>query len=158
MKYFAAVCVILLPLTTRLSAQQTIDPALNTHPKDDATFGNQKPPKKEKAPTSRTVSGQVTDETGQVLQGAMVTLTDKRTSEKTNFFTKKDGRYQFADLSFTHDYEVQAHYKDKASVSRKLSQFDTSPRPVRILEIDTGGATATSAPPAAASNAKPQPQ
>jgi Carboxypeptidase regulatory-like domain len=154
MKFFAVFCVTVVTL----AAQQTVDPALNTHPKDNATFGNEKAPKKEKAPTSRTVSGQVTDETGQVLQGAMVTLVDKKTNEKTNFFTKKDGRYQFADLSFTRDYEVQARYKDKASASRKLSQFDTSPRPVRILEIDTGGAAATSASPAAASNSKPQPR
>jgi len=157
MKYFWAVCVTVLTLTAaRLTAQQTIDPALNAHPKDNATFGNEKAPKKQKNPTSRTVSGQVTDETGQVLQGAMVTLTDKTTNEKTNFFTKKDGRYQFADLSFTRDYEVQAHYKDKVSPNRRLSQFDTTPRPVRILEIETGGAPATSTSPAAASNSKPQ--
>ena len=63
----------------------------NPHVNDAASFGNQKAPKHEKAPTTRAVSGQVTDETGQVLEGALVTLTDNKTNEKTSFFTKKDG-------------------------------------------------------------------
>ncbi len=130
---------LVLGLWTALSpAQVPTNPSADTRPKDDATFGNQKSPKKEKAATSRTVSGQVTDETGQVLKGAMVTLTNNKTKERTNFFTKQDGRYHFEDLSFTNDYEVQARYKDKASALRKLSQYDTAPKPVRMLEVDTG--------------------
>lgn len=143
MKRVVVAGVATLTLALLSGAQQTIDPALNTHPKDNATFGNQKSPKKEKAPTSRTVTGQVVDENGQALEGALVTLTDKKSNTKTDFFTKKDGRYQFADLSFTNDYEVQAKYKDKASEVRKLSQYDTAPRPVRFLEIKTGTATAS---------------
>jgi len=142
MKRVVLAGVATLTLAVFSGAQQTVDPALNTHPKDNATFGNQKSPKKEKAPTSRTVTGQVIDENGQALQGALVTLTDKKTNAKTDFFTKKDGHYQFADLSFTNDYEVQAKYKDKASEVRKLSQYDTLPRPVRLLEIKTGTSTA----------------
>jgi hypothetical protein len=146
MRRVVVASVATLALAFLSSAQQTIDPALNTHPKDNATFGNQKSPKKEKAPTSRTVTGQVIDENGQALQGALVTLTDKKTNTKTDFFTKKDGHYQFADLSFTNDYEVQAKYKDKSSEVRKLSQYDTAPRPVRLLEIKTGtGTTSDSA-------------
>ena len=133
------------------SAQQTADPALNSHPNDRATFGNNKPPKKDKAPTSRIVTGQVTDETGRPLEGAMVTLTDKASNERTTFFTKKDGRYQFEELSFNKDYEVQARYKEASSDSRKLSQYDTTPRPVRVLQINTG----TKPPESAAENKKP---
>ncbi len=155
MKRVVVASIATLTLAFLCAAQQTIDPALNTHPKDDATFGNQKSPKKEKAPTSRTVTGQVVDDSGQVLEGAMVTLTNKKTNEKTEFFTKKDGRYQFADLSFTNDYEVQARYKDKASEVRRLSQYDTTPRPVRFLEIKSGASTA---PASAAKNAGPPKQ
>jgi hypothetical protein len=140
----------LLLMTPFLSAQQPVNPGASRVPSDAATFGNKKPSKKEKAPTTRTVSGQVTDETGQVLEGALVTLTDSKTKEKTSFFTKKDGRYQFEDLSFNNDYELQARYKDKSSEPRKLSQFDHTPRPVRILEINT------ESNPAAAANAKRQ--
>ena len=125
------------------------------HVNDAASFGNQKAPKHEKAPTTRTVSGQVTDETGQVLEGALVTLTDNKTNEKTSFFTKKDGRYKFEDLSFHNDYEVQARYKDWASEPRKLSQYDTTPRPVRILAINTGSPSATNS---AANSATPAPK
>ncbi len=145
MRSVLAAPLVAFTLSVFSLAQQSIDPAANSRIKDHASFGNQKAPKKEKAPTTRTVSGQVTNETGQVLEGALVTLTDKKTNEKTSFFTKKDGRYKFDDLSFNNDYEVQARYKDKSSEPRKLSQFDTTPRPVRILEIRTGAATTTAA-------------
>jgi hypothetical protein len=151
MRRILPVLSVLGALGFACSAQQTIDPALNSRPSDHATFGNKKPPKKDKAPTSRTVSGQVTDETGRPLEGAMVTLTDKASNERTTFFTKKDGRYQFEDLGFNKDYEVQARYKQAASDSRKLSQYDSTPRPVRILQVDTG----TKPPESAAENKKP---
>ena len=91
--------------------------------------------KKEKAPTSRTVTGQVVDDSGTPLEGAVVTLTNTKTKEKETFFTKKGGRYSFDGLSFTIDYEVQAKFKNLSSEARKLSQYDRTPRPVRILEI-----------------------
>ena len=91
--------------------------------------------KKEKAPTTRTVSGKVVDDTGQPLEGALVTLTDGKTHVKTTAITKQDGRYSFSDLSFTNDYEVQARYKDSLSPVRKLSQYDHTANVVRILEI-----------------------
>jgi hypothetical protein len=91
--------------------------------------------KKEKAPTTRTVTGKVVDDTGQPLEGALVTLTDGKTHAKTTAITKQDGRYSFADLSFTNDYEVQARYKDSLSPVRKLSQYDHTANVVRILEV-----------------------
>lgn len=94
-------------------------------------------PKKEKAPTSRTVSGLVTDDTGTPLDGALVTVTDVKTNEKRKFFTKKDGRYSLADLAFTEDYEVQATWKKLASEPRKISQYDHNPKVVRLLQVGT---------------------
>jgi hypothetical protein len=93
--------------------------------------------KKEKAPTTRTVTGKVVDDTGQPLEGALVTLTDGKTHVKTTAITKKDGHYTFEDLSFSNDYEVQARYKDALSPVRKLSQYDHTANVVRILEIAT---------------------
>jgi phosphate-selective porin len=101
--------------------------------------------KKEKAPTSRTVTGKVVDDTGQPLEGALVTLTDGKTHVKTTSITKKDGRYTFEDLSFTNDYEVQARYKDALSPVRKLSQYDHTVNVVRILEIAADSTPATEA-------------
>lgn len=136
MKSLLAALIAAATMAALSPAQQPSDSS-NMHTSDAATFGNKKPPKKDKAPVSRTVTGQVTDESGQVLQGAMVTLTDKKTNERTSFFTKKDGRYKFEDLAFTNDYEVQARYKTFTSELKKLSHYDTTPRPVRILEIKT---------------------
>lgn len=101
--------------------------------------------KKDKAPTSRTVTGKVVDDTGQPLEGALVTLTDGKTHAKTTAITKKDGRYNFDDLSFTIDYEVQARYKDSVSPVRKLSQYDHNASVVRILEIASDTAPASEA-------------
>ncbi|HZQ52725.1 MAG TPA: carboxypeptidase-like regulatory domain-containing protein [Bryobacteraceae bacterium] len=91
--------------------------------------------KKQKAPTSRTLSGKVVDDSGQPLANAVVTLTNGKTGEKRTFFTKKDGRYNFEDLSFSIDYEVRARYKDQQSEARKLSQYDRMANVVRILEV-----------------------
>ena len=94
-------------------------------------------PKKEKNPTTRTVTGQVVDDSGQPLDGALVTLVDQKTKERHEFFTKKDGRYKFEDLSFSVDYQLQAKWKTLTSEERKLSQYDHSPRIVRLLEVTT---------------------
>jgi hypothetical protein len=105
----------------------------------DVFLDNHRPliEKKGKAPTSRTATGQVVDDSGQPLEGALVTLTDTRTKEKRTFFTKKDGRYQFEDLSFSIDYELKARWKTLSSDERKLSQYDHAPKIVRILEVTT---------------------
>jgi hypothetical protein len=125
-------------------------------PPDAANLDNHRPliPKKEKAPTSRTVSGQVVDANGQPLAGALVTLTNTATKEKREFFTKKGGRYTFEDLSFSIDYQLQARYKDTAGDLKKLSQYDKSPKMVRTLQVNTG----TAAPePAAEAKKNPPP-
>ena len=103
----------------------------------DANIENHRPliQKKQKAPTARTLKGTVVDDAGAPLEGALVTLTNEKTHEKTSFFTKKDGRFLFEDLSFTIDYDVQAKYKDQTSDPRKLSQYDHTANVVRILEI-----------------------
>lgn len=80
------------------------------------------------------------DDSGTPLAGALVTITNTKTHEKENFFTKKDGHYSFEDLSFAIDYEVQAKFKDLSSDTRKLSQYDHSPRLVRILQIGSAPA------------------
>lgn len=116
-------------------------------------LGNDLPKnKKGKPPTSRTVTGKVVDISGQPLEGALVTLTDTKSHEKTTIITKKDGRYGFADLSFTIDYELRAQYKNLSSELKKLSQYDHMANVVRILEIEpnpTPSAEAKKEPPEA---------
>lgn len=98
--------------------------------------------KKDKPATSRSLKGKVVDESGQPLAGALVTLTDTKSNDKKTFITKEDGRYNFDDLSFTVDYQVQARYKDVISESRKLSQYDHTANMVRILDVHTAPAEA----------------
>lgn len=100
--------------------------------------------KKEKAPTSRTVSGRVVDEvSGVPLKGAMVTLTDLSTHEQRQSVTKEDGRYMFEDLSFTIDYELKARYKEAVTDVRKLSQYDHTAKVIRILTIPDSSSPST---------------
>ncbi len=108
-------------------------------------------PKKEKNPTTRTVTGTVVDDAGQPLEGAMVTLIDGKTKEKFEYFTKKDGRYKFDDLSFSVDYQLRAKWKNLASDERRLSQYDHTARIVRQLEVTTPEGAA---PPTTSSDAK----
>jgi hypothetical protein len=121
----ALLAAVVLPA----SAQKANDPG-------SGTFIGGPKEKKEKTPTSRSLKGTVTDETGKPLEGALVILTNNNTKEKLNFFTKKDGRYQFADLSFTQDYEVVAQYKDELSAVRKMSQYDRRPSVVHVLAVN----------------------
>lgn len=105
-------------------------------------------PKRDKAATARTVSGKVVDDTGQPLTGALVTLTNGKTNEKNTMFTKKDGRYNFDDVSFTVDYQLQARYKDLTSDTRNLSQYDHTVNVIRILQIEPAASAASPKAPA----------
>jgi hypothetical protein len=93
--------------------------------------------KKEKVPTTRMVTGLVVDDTGAPLEGALVTLVDGKTKEKFEYFTKKDGRYKFEELSFSVDYQLRAKWKALLSDERKLSQYDHTAKIVRQLEVTT---------------------
>ena len=108
-------------------------------------------PKKDKNPTSRTVTGQVFDDSGSALEGALVTLVNSKTKEKFEYFTKKDGRYRFEDLSFSVDYQLQAKWKNLISDERKLSQYDHTAMIVRRLEVTTPDGAP---PPSSSANAK----
>ena len=128
-------------ISTVALAQQAATPTPGPTPEANAPvfLDNHRPlnPKKEKNPTTRTVTGQVVDDSGQPLEGALVTLIDGKTKEKFEYFTKKDGRYKFEDLSFSVDYQLRAKWKNLSSDERKLSQYDHTARIVRLLEVTT---------------------
>jgi len=130
--------------TLPAGAQQISDP--NPAHAPAAEIDNKRPliQHKEKAPTSRTVSGKVVDEiSGTPLKGAIVTLTNLSTREKREMITKEDGRYNFDDLSFSVDYALNAKYKNAVTDTRKLSQYDRTAKVVRILTVpDTAAAAA----------------
>ena len=120
-----------------VGAQQSADPNPSRTP--DVFLDNHRKliQKKDKPATSRTVTGQVVDDSGTPLEGALVSLVDTKTKEKLSYFTKKDGRYVFDDLSFTVDYHLQARWKKLDSDERNLSQYDHTAKIVRILKVVT---------------------
>ncbi|HEX4748076.1 MAG TPA: carboxypeptidase-like regulatory domain-containing protein [Bryobacteraceae bacterium] len=141
-----ACSICLFAASTAAVAQQISDP--NPAHAPAAEIDNKRPliNHKEKAPTSRTVSGKVVDEiSGTPLKGAIVTMTDLSTKEKRETITKEDGRYSFEDLSFTEDYELRAKYKNAVTEVRKLSQYDHTVKSVRILQIADADAAAAPA-------------
>lgn len=132
-------CLFLALTTAAFVHAQSSGATADKDPNPNVFLDNHRPliGKKEKAPTTRSLSGKVVDETGQPLEGALVTLTDGKTHVKTTAITKKDGRYNFDALSFNNDYELQARYRSSVSTPRKLSQYDHNATVVRILEVQT---------------------
>lgn len=80
---------------------------------------------KQKKVTSKTVTGQVLDPKDNGLAGATIALKDLQTGKTIAVFTQDSGHYQFSELKFDHDYEIQADYKGVKSETRQVSSFDT---------------------------------
>jgi hypothetical protein len=91
---------------------------------------------KEKKPQSKTVSGVVTDEADNFIQGATVELTDLQTRKVLDIYSQEGGQYQFTDLRLDHDYTVKAIYKDGSSDVRQVSSLDTRTHPVLNLALN----------------------
>jgi len=91
--------------------------------------------KKQKAPTTKTVTGQILDKSEHGISGAEVTLKDLQTGKVVAIYAEPDGQYQFSDLDPHHDYEVQANFKGAASETRQVTSFDTRWKVVINLTI-----------------------
>jgi hypothetical protein len=90
---------------------------------------------KEKQPPSKTVSGVVADDAGNIIAGATVELTDRQSGKVLDIYSQEGGQYQFSDLRFDHDYTLKAMFKNSTSEVRQVSSFDTRSRPVMNLTI-----------------------
>ena len=91
--------------------------------------------KKQKAPTTKTVTGQVQDQAENAIGGAEVTLKDLQTGKVLAIYAEPNGQYQFTDLDPHHDYEIQAKYKGVSSETRQVTSFDTRWKVVINLTI-----------------------
>lgn len=89
------------------------------------------------APTSRTLSGMVTDRGGTPVPDAVVYLKDTKTLAVKSYITGKDGSFRFPALSTNIDYEVYAQLNGRRSDTKTLSSFDSRPQAVINLKIDT---------------------
>ena len=90
---------------------------------------------KKSPPPTKTVRGQVLDDSGSGITGAAVEMTDLTTGKKTAIYTQDGGRFLFADLRPSHDYQFRATYQGKQSEIRKVSSLDVRLRMVVNLHI-----------------------
>lgn len=79
---------------------------------------------KKKPPLPRMISGHVFDQNDTGISGATVELTDLQSGKTIAIYTESDGRYQFSDLSPTHDYQLRASYNGVSSETRKASALE----------------------------------
>jgi hypothetical protein len=80
---------------------------------------------KQKAPTTKTVSGLVTDQAESGISGAEITIKDLQTGKTVAIYTDANGEYRISGLDPHHDYEVHAGYKGVNSETRQVSSVDT---------------------------------
>jgi hypothetical protein len=90
---------------------------------------------KEKAPTTQTVGGLVTDKAENGISGATVTLKDLQTGKSIAIYTGDKGQYRFSDLDPHHDYQIRASFHGVASETRQITSFDTRRKLVINLTI-----------------------
>lgn len=83
--------------------------------------------KKSKEPQEKSISGIVTDATGNPVPGAIVQLKNTKTLQVRSFIAKEMGDYYFQGLAIDADYEVKADFNGKSSATRTLSSFDSRP-------------------------------
>jgi hypothetical protein len=94
------------------------------------------PDAKKTKPTSKMLTGVVTDKGDKPISGAVVYLKNMRTLAVKSFFADKNGTYRFPQLSLNTDYEVYAEKQGKKSATKSVSQFDDRFNPTINLTID----------------------
>src|SRR5580692_1572501 len=81
--------------------------------------------KKGEEPQETSVSGVVTDASGNPVPGAVVQLKNTKTLQVRSFIAKEMGEYYFQGLATDVDYEIKADFNGKSSATRQLSSFDS---------------------------------
>jgi Carboxypeptidase regulatory-like domain len=126
MKKLSLALVMATILVSCAAAQ--INLPLNGHPSE--------PSEKKTKPTSKMLTGTVTDKADQAIPGAVVYLKNMKTLAVKSFFTDKDGAYRFPQLTLNTDYEVYAEKDGKKSDTKSISQFDDRFNPTINLRIN----------------------
>jgi len=91
---------------------------------------------KQPKPTSKMLTGTVTDKGDKPITGAVVYLKNNKTLSVKSFFTEQNGSYRFPQLALNTDYEVYAEKDGKKSATKTISQFDNRYTPTINLQID----------------------
>jgi carboxypeptidase family protein len=91
---------------------------------------------KQPKPTSKMLTGTVTDKGDKPITAAVVYLKNIKTLSVKSFFTEPNGSYRFPQLALNTDYEVYAEKDGKKSATKTISQFDDRYTPTINLQID----------------------
>lgn len=76
-------------------------------------------------PAQRIVQGDVTNDAGTPISGAVVYLKDSKSLAMKTYLTDEKGHYRFGDLSQNTDYELWAESNGSKSKTRNISSFDS---------------------------------
>ena len=101
-------------------------------------LGGSGPSAKKPRPTSKMLTGTVTDKSEQPIVGAVVYLKNSKSLVVKSFFTQQDGTYRFPQLALNTDYEIWAEKDGKKSDTKGISQFDDRFTPTVNLSINLG--------------------
>jgi hypothetical protein len=85
---------------------------------------------------TRSVSGIVTNASGDPVPGAVVQLKDTKTLQIRSYVCQAGGRYHFSGLSTNVTYELRATFQGASSKTKRLSIFDSSKEPVIDLKLE----------------------
>lgn len=96
-------------------------------------FGGKAP--SEEDPHGRNLLGAVTNEAGDFVDGAVVSLKNLKSGKERSFITKQDGVYRFESLRMDADYEMMAKFQGAVSETKKLSMYDSRKHAVRNFVI-----------------------
>ena len=67
---------------------------------------------------------------------AIVKLKDVRTLQVRSFVTQEDGKYHFAGLRTTTDYELEATFGELKSATKRLTTFDSRKIATVVLQLE----------------------
>jgi len=91
---------------------------------------------KKEDPNLRSVEGTVLGLDQKPVAKAIVQLKDARTVQVRSFVTLEDGKYHFAGLRTTNDYELQAVLEELKSPTKRLSTFDNRKTATVVLQLE----------------------
>jgi len=142
MKKVLATAVTFLFATTLASAWQ-YPGGTGGPPSSSPTWGlgrGEAPPKREKPPEFRTLTGVVMDKAEAPVKDAVVYLKNRKTSKILTYVADAAGNYRFPNLSRKEDYEIYAELKGQKSPVKTLSSFDSRVNVKINLYVDPGDA------------------
>lgn len=73
----------------------------------------------------RVVNGMVVDDTSAVVAGATVFLQNTKTKSIRSYTSTKDGRFRFAQVNMSEDFDLWAEKDGRKSATKTISSWDT---------------------------------